>query len=88
MEYSGHLIDLRGNINTMDLRRTNQVPVVTVTDALHQLKSEWDPGFTSVVHSALLHSFQNATAEGGHCLCCKQLAPNERQQAISHQGPY
>ena len=29
-EYSGHLIDLRGNINTMDLRRTNQVPVVRI----------------------------------------------------------
>ena len=29
-EYSGHLIDLRENINTMDLRRTNQVPVVRI----------------------------------------------------------
>ena len=29
-EYSGHLIDLRENINTMDLRRTNQVTVVRI----------------------------------------------------------
>ena len=29
-EYSGHLIGLRENINTTDLRRTNQVTVVRI----------------------------------------------------------